>query len=905
MRLEAGRALVALVIVACAATGTHAEVSADSSPVSTRGALLLDRRENATEEVAASFIWLGAALRAGDPARARGWLAHGFSGDRLPGDQKAAEEVHPGFRRAALATGERLDAERWTDAFCAWGGGLARLEDMAFDVRESDPKVDGEESRALVRLRAEGVTPEGGRVALSAELDAAVRFEDSRWKVASFKVTSGDLLTCARPPFEEVSVAAGIANVTRAFATADDFDWNWQGACAIDIDGDGWMDLFVPSRPVNHLFRNRGDGTFEDVAAAWGVQLPAGGTGVLALDYDNDGRTDLFVCFAEKPIRLFHNDGTKFTEVSHRAGVDRVVSGASAVAADYDGDGFLDVFVACYKPEKEIGPNSWHAVSNGGPSLLFHNRGDGTFEEVAARAGVAQPHFSFAAAWADYDEDGKPDLVVANDYGDKTLYHNLGGGKFEEVAARLGVADTGNGMGVDWGDADGDGHLDLFTANMTSVVGDRVMQQLVSGTPAGDTARVMDLLRGNGLFLWDGKAFRDVRREAGIADGGWAWGGGFVDVDGDGALDLFVANGMVTGRDPRDTDSIYWTHVANSSLPVPRAVREVPSSQVYVERHHGQVLRSGWSFAGRQRDRLFVNRGGAHFVDVSAVSGCDGAQDGRAVVFADFDNDGRPDLFVHEIQGNRHRLYRNRSPGPAAFTSLALTGVKGNRDAVGARVRATLAGPTGRRTLLRHVAAGSGYASSSDRRVLIPVPAGEKLEQVEVLWPGGAVQQLGALASGFFTLREGEPPKPRALEPAVLGGAGELPSSAGGILDGGDACPEPAAAWIPTWTGGPVRLAGRWTILTFLESSDKAEIEALEKLPDAIGGVGLLARPGPPDLRARAPLAVAQERFLHQVFGRAERRFPVALLVDPYGQVFARRSGPGCTAALAKLVNPK
>ena len=874
-------------------------------PISTRAALLLDRREDATEEVAGALLGLASALEQGDADRAAKFLTPDFRGAPLPGDQRPEVEARPGYRRAALAGGGApVSAKEWLASLSAWTGALARVEEARFDVREAAPDTEGANSPARLHFHAQGVTPDGGRRALDAELAAVLRFSDERWRLVAVAVTSGEILSCDHPPFLEVSIPAGLAKITRAYASADDFDWNWQGACAIDFDGDGWMDLFVPSRPANHLYRNKGDGTFEDVARAWGVDQPAGGTGALAFDYDNDGRDDLFVCSAGKPLRLFHNDGKRFVDVSQRAGVDRVVSGASAAAADYDGDGFLDVFVACYKPDKAIGPDSWHRVGNGGPSLLFHNRGDGTFEEVAAKAGVADARFSFAASWADYDDDGKPDLAVANDYGDKSLYHNLGGGKFEEVAAKLGVSDTGNGMGVDWGDADGDGHLDLFTTNMTSIPGDRVMRQLFTARPTGEAARVLDLLRGNGLFLSDGKAFRDVRRDAGIADAGWAWGGGFLDVDGDGQLDLFVANGMITGRDRRETESLYWSHVACSSLPVPPMLREIPSNQVYVEHHHGQILKSGYTFAGRQRDRLFLNAGGARFVDVSSVSGCDGVQDGRAAVFADFDNDGRTDIFVHEIQGNRHRLYRNRAPAPARFVSLALQGVKGNRDAVGARVLATLAGPKSKRVLLRHVAAGSGFASSSDRRVIIPIPAGETLEALEVRWPGGAVQQLGALAGGpFFAVREGEPPKPLALKPAELGAtSGAVSPADGGLLGAGDSVPELQGEFISTWAGGPVRLAGRFNVLTILEATQKSEIAALEAVGEPAGAVGLLAGPAPAGLAAKIPLALVPERFLKSLFGRSPRAYPVAFLVDPFGQILATKSGPGATAAVAALL---
>ena len=908
------RRSVALVMVfACAA---QAEVGMPASPVSTRAALLLDRREAATEEVAHALLGLADAFECADAAAAKACLSEPFAADRLPGPVGASAEIRPGYRRTVLAkAGAPLtDPGAWAGEMTGWLKAFARVEDARFEVLEADPNPDGMESAAVLRLRVQGVLPDGGRRALTARLTARLRFRGDRWTVGGLTLDAGEILDCARPPFVEVAVPAGLSKLTRP-APGEDFTFDWQGACAIDFDGDGWMDLFVPSRPVNHLYHNKRDGTFEDVAREWGVDVPAGGAGAIALDYDNDGHDDLFVCAASGPIRLFKNDGKRFTEVGKRAGVDKVMNATAAAAADYDGDGLVDVFVACYKPATEIGPNSWHRVTNGGPSLLFHNKGDGTFEEVAAKAGVAEPHFSFAASWADYDGDGRPDLAVANDYGDKSLYHNLGGGKFEEVAGKLGVLDTGNGMGVDWGDADGDGRLDLFTANMTSFVGDRVMKQLLVGQPAGDTARVTQLLRGNGLFRFDGQRFQDIRSEAGIADAGWAWGGGFLDVDSDGWLDLFVTNGMITGHSRADTDHIYWTHVAASSLPVPRALSELPSSQAYVERHHGQVLRGGWSFAGHQRDHLFLNAGAARFVDVSPVSGCDGPGDGRSAVFADFDNDGRTDIFVHEAQGRRHSLYANCAPAPVRFVSLTLEGVKSNRAAIGAEVRASLTGGAAPRTLLRTVSAGSGYASSGDRRVLIPVPAGETLGPIEIRWPGGAVQKLAALPAGsFFTVREGAEPVARDVKPARLGAPGgerPLTAGAGGMLGAGDPCPDPRAELIPHWRGPTMRLAGHPNVLVFLDMSSKEaapELLAMEKAAEDPGRasngepppgiVGLLLGDVPAGLTSGVPLAQVKSGVVASLFGRTPVKLPTAVLVDPDGQIVATRSGAGCCAAI-------
>jgi len=336
------------------------------------------------------------------------------------------------------------------------------------------------------------------------------------------------------------------------------------GIAVGDYNGDGLEDLYVcqPAGLPNRLYRNNGDGSFDDVTAAAGVDVLDGSTMALFADLDNDGDQDLLVV-AGAAVLLFGNDGKgKFVR---REGTGLQSSGAtltSAALADYDRDGDLDLYLCAYDfwraGTQYDAPAPYYDATNGPPNFLYRNRGDGTFEDVTQASGMGQNNnrFSFAASWADYDRDGWPDLYVANDFGRNNLYRNNGDGTFADVAAKAGVEDLGAGMSASWGDYDGDGWLDLYVSNMWSSAGQRLTFNPAFAEVAVD-ARVREAFqrqaRGNSLFRNQGDGtFRDVSLEAGVEFGRWAWGSGFWDYDNDGRLDLFVTNGYVTGVDTHD-----------------------------------------------------------------------------------------------------------------------------------------------------------------------------------------------------------------------------------------------------------------------------------------------------------------------------------------------------------------
>jgi hypothetical protein len=241
-----------------------------------------------------------------------------------------------------------------------------------------------------------------------------------------------------------------------------------------------------------------------------------------------------------------------FWDVSDRALVHLPAVGFSAAAADVNRDGYPDIYVASYNRYGTVMPNAWHRATNGTPNLLFINQGDGTFSEEATAWGVDDSRWSYAAAFADLDNDGDQDLYVANDFGENALYRN-DGERFTETAAEAGVSDPGFGMGVSFGDYDNDGDLDLHVTNMSSTAGKRILNRLYPGRQQ-DRSYLFKLASGNSLYenLGNG-TFRDATAETGGFPAGWAFGGGFLDFDNDGWEDIYTPNGFISGDSMNDT----------------------------------------------------------------------------------------------------------------------------------------------------------------------------------------------------------------------------------------------------------------------------------------------------------------------------------------------------------------
>ena len=492
------------------------------------------------------------------------------------------------------------------------------------------------------------------------------------------------------------------------------------GVCVADFDGDGFQDIyFVNGRDLynrgivvrNALYRNNGDGTFTDVTEKAGVPGTGFGLGCVWGDYDNDGFPDLYVTQFGRNV-LYHNNGNgTFTDVTEKAGVAATESGtqfhAGATFFDYDRDGRLDLYVGGYVTFgrdslryckfAEALTNCPPSVYHGSPDMLYHNNGDGTFTNVTSAAGIFQPEGkNLSVGAADYDNDGWPDLFVANDGLNAYLYHNEHNGTFNEIALLSGMALTGRGnimaaMCISLGDYDNDGWLDLYISDFQK----------------------------NSDHIWhnDGKGvFEEVSDQAGITaptHDVLSFGGGFLDYDNDGWLDLFIANGHV--------------------------YPEV--EQVSPETHYKQI------------NSLFHNQGNGKFVETTKLAG-NGFQTpyaGRGVAFADFDNDGLMDVVVGNNDDPPLLLHNGGGTGNH-FLNLKLVGTKSNRDAMGARIRVQAGGLS----QIREIAGGGSYLSQSDLRANFGLAKAVLAETVEIKWPSGQQQVFHNVeADKFYLVEEG------------------------------------------------------------------------------------------------------------------------------------------------------
>lgn len=396
----------------------------------------------------------------------------------------------------------------------------------------------------------------------------------------------------------------------------------------VDFDRDGWPDIYVTNSAEgskNHLYRNMHDGTFKDVGEEMGVaDVNQPGTGVsmgsVWGDYDNDGYEDLFLIKWGRP-ELFHNDhGHGFTRVSEEAGLPPWINANTAVWFDYDGDGLLDLFVGGYYPEDvdlwhlkstRMMPDSFEYAKNGGRKYLFHNLGNGKFEEVSAKMGINSRRWALAAGAADLRGTGHQDLFIANDYGVSELYLN-DGKRFHEAGEQTGVGFAPkSGMTVAFGDILNDGHYAVYVSNISE-----------NGT----------LIQGNNLWVpkegaaGNNLAFENLARDMGVELGGWSFGAQFGDLNNDGTLDLYLTDGYVS----LDRNRSYWydfTKIAGGNSSIIGDAKDWPAMD-------------GRSLSGYQQKHVWLNDGAGKFIDVAQAVGVTDTYDGRAVAMADLWNRG-------------------------------------------------------------------------------------------------------------------------------------------------------------------------------------------------------------------------------------------------------------------------
>jgi enediyne biosynthesis protein E4 len=651
----------------------------------------------------------------------------------------------PAGTAAPADVGRRLDAIR--SGFAS----LGRTEATIFDFQRS-----GADREIVLGLFFSGrgadgaLRQEGGRI--RATLSPV---SGGGWRMSSGSVVAWLSAWTSEPQFEERAAAAGLARPHHAFfPTASrnrpvPGEHLPPGVAVLDYDGDGRPDLFVPGGDGNHLYRNRGDGTFEDVAEKAGIAgQPGEAVGALSFDYDNDGRPDLYVTYLDRPNLLFHNrgDGT-FEEVGAKAGVALSDYSTSAAAIDYDRDGLPDLYVLVYG-RPTYGPNM--AADNAPPNRLFHNNGDGTFTDVTKGSGAGDTGWGLAVECADLDGDGWPDIYVANDFGNHAYLHNDGDGTFTNVAKKAGVLDPGFGMGVAIDDYDGDGRLDLYVSNYSFPMSWFLKDSRYPMPPFPYSLgrplvwrRLTALSRGSSLFRnLGGNAFERTSDEAGVGDTSWSWGCVFVDADLDGRPDLFVVNGMVTGKNETEREIEFW---ALMSIEFEKFQKGIPVADFGDD-----------SLWGRLPKRFYRNRDGKHFDEISAVSGLESSANERGVVVVDVNGDGAPDLFATGFL-QPPSLWVNRNPSKARALVVSLEGdpslpgrYRTTRDALGATVTVEANG----RSRTQVVAAGYSFLSSGPKELYFGLADAAKADRVVVRWPSGRVTERRGVPAGRLAVRE-------------------------------------------------------------------------------------------------------------------------------------------------------
>jgi hypothetical protein len=494
----------------------------------------------------------------------------------------------------------------------------------------------------------------------------------------------------------------------------------------VDFDRDGWDDLYITNSgegKPNALYRNMHDGTFRDVAGEVGLaDVNSRDTGVsmgaVWGDYDNDGYEDVLIYKWGKP-ELYHNDGGKrFTRVGEQAGLPAWVNANTAIWFDYDNDGKLDLFLGGYYPEDvnlwklkdtKMMPESFEYAQNGGRKYLFHNLGGGRFEEVSERMGINSHRWALAAVAADFRGTGYQDLFVANDYGVSELYFNDAGKHFTEVGKETGIgAAPKSGMTASVGDILNRGQYGIFVSNISE-----------EGI----------LVQGNNMWMprsgtsGDKLQFDNMANALGVELGGWSFGAQFGDLNNDGFLDLYEVNGNVS----LDHDRSYWydySKVAGGN----RAIISDAASWPPLK---------GRSLAGYQQKRVWINDGFGQFKEVSQLTGVKDRYDGRSIVLADLFNTGALDAVVANQRGPV-LLYKNQvSPG-SKWIEFQLEGRASNRSAIGAQVHLFWNG----QQQIQQVSGGSGFCAQNQRRLHFGLGKTSVIEKVEIHWPSGRIQML-------------------------------------------------------------------------------------------------------------------------------------------------------------------
>jgi hypothetical protein len=648
------------------------------------------------------------------------------------------------------------------------------IEDISLNIHRLDSWRSPQNLRASIRFELVG-TPNGATYAGidRAYFQAEFRENHGKLEIVSASLLEGERVIGDKPQFVNVAREAGVDFENQYYPRFLDLPLKFAmirygpaGITAADYDNDGFYDLFIPDGVQSRLYRNRRDGTFEDVTERAGLGGLDGVSVAVFADYDNDGFKDLFVSRTFQPNQLFHNNGDgTFTDVTPESGLGEDCCTTVASWADYDNDGYLDLYVGRYlDPRKEI-PTTFYA-RNGEPNQLYHNNGNGTFTNVTRIAGVGDTGLCLGTVFGDYNDDGYPDLYVVNDFGRKTLYRNNRNGTFTDVTVQSGTLAYGAGMSASYADYDNDGKFDFYCTNIRSEFAwyaslptvTRYMWncwrqgvwktdvplywQIFRQTGPNFVAVFRQMAAGNNLLRNRGDGtFEDTTAKANANPIGWFWGASFADFDNDGWQDVYIANGWVYNEPGTEIELEFLNNVVSRQSEYKTGIFFDPS-------YFGNRSWHGW-----ERNRHLRNNGDGTFSEIGRALGTDLLLNSRGVAVADFWNCGVLDIAV-AASTDRHALLRNELDQNRNWLQVELVGAGSNRDAIGARLSIIADGKPQHRELV----AGDGYGSQNSLRQHFGLRDSSRVEMLAVRWPrSGIVQEFrDVLVNRIVEITEGK-----------------------------------------------------------------------------------------------------------------------------------------------------